>query len=190
MHAGDAVGAPQVGYRRFYGLEKVALVELGYKVGNDLGVGFAFEMAALLFQHGTQGAVVFDDAVVHDGDFPRAVGMGMGVRLGDAAMGRPAGVANAPGPVDMGRHRCFERGDLADRFDDAQRRLAGGLSADGDARRVIAPVFESSQAFKQDIRGFSRSGVSNDATHASLLVASRTCPRHHFFPLRRSRHCI
>ena len=65
-------------------------------MGDDLGIGFGLEIDSpvsgqVLFQF----QVVFDDAVVDDGD-PAAVGkMRMGVLVARRAMGRPAGMADA-----------------------------------------------------------------------------------------------
>ena len=44
--------------------------------------------------------IVFDDAVVHDDEGSGAVAVGVGVFFGGAAVGGPAGVADAVGAVD------------------------------------------------------------------------------------------
>ena len=62
---------------------------------DDLGVGFGLEEVVVAFQFRLQVLIVLDDAVMDDGDL--AGRMGMGVVLGRAAMGGPAGVADADG---------------------------------------------------------------------------------------------
>ncbi len=47
-----------------------------------------------------EGEVVFDDAVVDDDEGAGAVAVGVGVLFGGAAVGGPAGVADAEGAVD------------------------------------------------------------------------------------------
>ena len=46
------------------------------------------------------GEVVFDDAVVHDDDVALAIAVRVGVLFGGAAVGGPAGVADAEGAID------------------------------------------------------------------------------------------
>ncbi len=65
--------------------------------------------------------VVFDDAVVHDDEGAGAVAVGVGVLFGGAAVGGPAGVADAVGAVD-GRF-CDDGFEVAE--------LAGG-AAEGE----------------------------------------------------------
>jgi hypothetical protein len=69
-------------------------------VGDDFGVGFGEELVALGGEGGLELEVVFDDAVVHDDERAGAVAVGVGVFFGGAAVGGPAGVADAVGAVD------------------------------------------------------------------------------------------
>ena len=73
---------------------------LGDQVGDDLRVGVAAENVALGLELAFEGGVVFDDAVVDDGDRAVAAEMGMGVDVGGAAVGGPAGVADAGGAAN------------------------------------------------------------------------------------------
>ena len=67
----------------------------GDEVGDDLGVGLALELEALLFELFAQLAEVLDDAVVDDRHPVAGVRMRVGlVRL---AVGCPAGMADAGG---------------------------------------------------------------------------------------------
>ena len=70
------------------------------EVGDDFGVGFGDEFVALGGELGLEGEVVFDDAVVDDDEGAGAVAVGVGVLLGGAAVGGPAGVADAEGALD------------------------------------------------------------------------------------------
>ena len=71
-------------------------------MGDDLGVGFGDELVAFGDEGVFEGEVVFDDAVVDDDESAGAVAVGVGVFFGGAAMGGPAGVANAEGAVEGG----------------------------------------------------------------------------------------
>ena len=70
------------------------------EVGDDFGVGFGDELVALGGEFALEVEVVFDDAVVDDDDAAGAVAMGVGVLFGGAAVGGPAGVADAEGAVE------------------------------------------------------------------------------------------
>ena len=70
------------------------------EVSDDFGVGFGDELVALRGEFALEVEVVFDDAVVDDDDAAGAVAMGMGVLFGGAAVGGPAGVADAEGAVE------------------------------------------------------------------------------------------
>ena len=70
------------------------------QVGDDLGVGFGDEDVALGGELALELEVVFDDAVVDDDDASGAIAVGVGVLFGGAAVGGPAGVADAVGAVE------------------------------------------------------------------------------------------
>ncbi len=71
-------------------------------MGDDFGVGLGDELVAVGDELGLEGEVVFDDAVVDDDEGAGAVAVGVGVLFGGAAVGGPAGVADAEGAVDGG----------------------------------------------------------------------------------------
>ena len=96
----DGVGAAQLAERpahRLVEARRVRQVPLD-QVGDHLGVGLGGEAMPLGLQPLLDGEVVLDDPVVHDDEAARAVGMGMRVLVGRAAVGRPPRVADADGP--------------------------------------------------------------------------------------------
>jgi hypothetical protein len=85
-------------------------VELVFdEVGDDLGVGFGDEDVALGDELALELEVVFDDAVVDDDERAGAVAVGVGVLFGGAAVGGPAGVADAVGAVEGWSARTASR---------------------------------------------------------------------------------
>ena len=108
--------------------------------------------------------VVFDDAVVHDDEGAGAVAVGVGVFFGGAAVGGPAGVADAVGAVDgVCRARMASR---LRSLPGARRSWSGVAAAgDGDAGGVIAAVLEAGEAFHDDGDAGLRADVTDDSAH-------------------------
>ena len=171
----EAVGvAPAQEYQRVrtvdlpdglpYGLQQIhPLGEpcLG-EMGHELGVGIRVERRAVPEQGLPELEVVLDDAVVHHHRIAGPVRVGVG--LGRAAVGGPAGVADAG--VSLHRrlgHERFQPGELA--FRAAQRDLPA--VEDGDARRVVAAVLQLSQAVDEHCGGVTAADVSHDSAHAA-----------------------
>src|SRR5690606_9546937 len=144
----QGVGAVQFGQGGTEGAEQVLLlfVVVRQQVGDHFGVGVGGEDVAEVDQLFAQDAVVFDDAVMHDG---QALGdMRVGIALGGLAVGGPAGVGDAQVADGGGKFEgFFQFGDLAGGAN-ALDAVAGG--EDGDASGVIAAVFEAAQAFYED----------------------------------------
>ena len=137
------------------------------EVGDGLGVGLAVERVAAPGELGTEGGVVFDDAVVDDDDVVAAAGVGVGVGVAGGAVGGPAGVTDARvgGGQGVLADGAVELGDLSAALGD--RGLAPCLGQEGDAGRVVAAVFEVAQAGQQDRRGLARAGVGDDPAHTA-----------------------
>src|SRR5262249_60001646 len=75
-------------------LGRLLLAEIArQQMGNDLGIGLGFEPMAERAQFAAQLIEVLDDAVMDDGDAVGGVRMGVG--FARAAVGGPAGVADA-----------------------------------------------------------------------------------------------
>jgi hypothetical protein len=137
-------------------------------MGEDLGIGFGTECEAFPGQEGLEVEVVFDDAVV---DEDHAVGtMGMGVGFGGAAVGGPAGVADAAAAGD----RSF----LQDLFQIPQLPLGAAdldpaVAQGGDPSRIIAAVFQAPKPFDDDAVRRLGSGVADDSAHGRKSFPER-----------------
>ncbi len=135
----------------------------GDQVGDDFGVGGRMELIALGQQPVFQRAEVFDHAVVNHGDRAISAEMGMGVAIGGRSMRGPAGVAHADFARDRMPPELFDQSvDAAGTFGDLQPAAADG----GDARAVIAAVFQSPQSLDQKIDGITPADITHDSTHA------------------------
>ena len=107
------------------------------EVGDDLGIGIRGEFVAFGLQAGTQGFVILDDAVMHNGQPGRNVRVG--VTFAGNAMRRPAGVGDAG--LAAGGERvglCRQLGDPADRTQTLQ---ATGIDQ-RQSCRVITPILQ------------------------------------------------
>ncbi len=91
----DGVGARDLTQRYLHRVLKVAFVQLAHEHRQHFGVRLGVELVPLLLQVGPQGGVVFDDAVVHQADARAVIPVRVGVRLGDAAVRRPARVGHS-----------------------------------------------------------------------------------------------
>jgi hypothetical protein len=135
----------------------------GDEIAEHLGVGFRLEGVALLEQEFFDRAVVFDHAVVDQGQLAIARHVGVGVGVSDAAMGGPAGVADATG-ADQGKP-----GRLLDQRFDAPGLLGNGEGAiveQGEPGRIVAPVLQALQTVDDDRGRLMTADVANDSTHA------------------------
>src|SRR5690349_23439244 len=89
--------------------------------------------------------------------------MRVGVAVVRRAVGRPARVAHAGRPGDRARRELLvEVLDAAGLLLDLQRVV---VADDRDAGRVVAAVFEATQALDDDVEGCPRTDVADDAAH-------------------------
>jgi hypothetical protein len=65
---GDRIGAGQALDGQLHGLEQVAAVHMVDQMSDDFGVGLAFENIAGACQLGAQFIMVFNDAVMYQGN--------------------------------------------------------------------------------------------------------------------------
>ena len=135
-----------------------------------LGVRLADKAAALSFQMGAQGLMVFDNAVMHDGNLALHISMGMGVAVRGFAVGGPAGVADTQASRQRMRlSQRFQRRNASRAFAYAN----AAVSQHGDACAVVSPVFQSPQPVQQNGLRILRANITYDSAHAfpSLTAA-------------------
>ncbi len=171
-HRDERVVTLELGVGGADGLDEAAERHVvGDEVRDDLGVGLRREVRAAVAEAAPQRDVVLDDAVDDDVDAVARVEVRVGVGLRDAAVGRPARVADPARRLDRrdgaaGRRGC--RGDgLAQPAEVADGAHRGDLPVDehGDAGGVIAAVLELLQAGEEDLLHRSPADVSDDAAH-------------------------
>src|ERR1019366_336091 len=93
-HRHERVVTAQLGIGLAHCADQVSAVVAGPQVGDHLGVGLGGEHRALADQALLQRDVVLDDAVDDNVYAIGRVVVGMGVLLGDPAVGRPACVSD------------------------------------------------------------------------------------------------
>ncbi len=157
VRADDALQRPPDGV-----LQRVGLLDgAADQVGEDLGVGLAEELDALALEALPQRVGVLDDAVVDDRDALVGRQVRVGVDVARHAVGGPAGVPDARRALEAGRHHGREVGHAALDLAGLQRLRRD----DGDARGVVAAVFEPLEPLQQNGRGVLRPDVGHDSAH-------------------------
>ncbi len=161
--------------RALHRAEQVAVAALmkfmGDEMSDDLGVGLALEGVAERLEFAPEGGIIFDDAVMNDGDL---AAMAADVRVSVAVVGGtvrgPSGMADAAVPrrgVDP--ERILQRAN-------APRRLSHDHALPverGDAGAVIASILQPPQAGNQDRARLMPTGVSYDSAHLGMLRKGR-----------------
>ena len=169
----DRIRAMQLGDGGLHRLEQVTFVQAVHQVGNDFGVGLAGKHIATGLQAGAQFVVVFDDAVVNQGDATCAVRwrgaramteMRVGVVHRRRAVRGPTRVGDARGADQaVGRHLLHQF-----RHPLGAARALEAARVDGHAARVIAAVFEPLQALHEDGDDVAVRDRGDDATHGGV----------------------
>src|SRR5262249_27997278 len=117
---GEAVGALEPRNGLADGFDQIAVQVGGNQLGDDFGVGFALEADAVAFELASEGGVVFDDAIMDDGDGAVATDMRMGIAFADTAVRGPARVADAArARRRLALEQTSQLGDAADCLADA-----------------------------------------------------------------------
>lgn len=178
MHRDQREGALQLSAHLAHGLRQVPArrERLGEQVRHDFGVGLRRQLVAARLQLGPQSGEVLDDAVVHNGDAPRIVQMGMGIGVGRAAVRGPPGVPDAGEPA---RKRPVHQ--LLLQIDELARLLRRGETAVGEYRhtgRVVAPVLEPLEARDDHIKRRLSADVPHDSAHVGSLRRHTRIPGH------------
>ncbi len=166
-HDGDRVAAADLVSRRADGRFQTGS---GFQVPRDqmrhnFGVGLGLERVAVFLQLLLQRHVVLNDAVVHQRQ--RARPMGMGVLLRRLAVRRPAGMADPDGPAQPRAVQGFlQIRQLAHAAADVDLPVA----KHGDTGRIIAPVLETLQPIQQHGHRLLTPDISDNAAHGSPSV--------------------
>jgi hypothetical protein len=159
----ERVAAVEPAYRPADRRGQITLVVRLHQVGDGLGVGLAAQYVTGRCELLAKLHVVLDDAVVHDRDPARAVGMGMSVLLAGPAVRGPAGVTDADaadnGRLGNGGAQIHELAEPANHDEPA-------IAHDRDPGRVVAAVLEPGESADEDVARLTRADVSDDSTHA------------------------
>src|ERR1041384_2721897 len=114
---------------------------------------------------------VFDDAVVDDDDFACAVAVRMGILFSRPSVCRPSRMADAVSAIErLQANGFFEIAQLAFGAANCQRPL---LIDDGDARRVVATIFQLAQSIENHPDDLLVTNITDDSTHLSFLFLIR-----------------
>ena len=169
--------ALELAVRRADGLDEVAMVVALDEVGDRLRVRLGGEDVAVGLERLLQLAVVLDDAVEDDRDLlVGRAGQRMGVLEADAAVRRPARVADARRGQGAVRVRLHAQvAEVADRSE----RLEVVTLEQAETGRVVAAVLEALEALHQQVLRTSFADVSDDPAHPKLPSPSLR-PSGHF----------
>src|ERR1700733_14537336 len=141
-------------------------------VRNDLGVGFRRKAVSQAFKCSAQRLVVFDDAVVDDGDIA-ARNMGMGIFSGGYAVGRPARMRNADRARDRLRvERILKDLDLADGTQSRQFPVI----EDGQSGGVVTAVLQAAQSLHQNGNRAALGNHAPDSAHSRYRSCNKRVP--------------
>jgi hypothetical protein len=132
-------------------------------MGDDFRVRLRREAVAFFDQMLLEFQVVFDDAVMHHRDLLHLVGMGVG--LGGAAVGSPAGVADAH---LAGQRLQAQQLVQLQQFAHAAADGQAVFPDDRHARGIIPPVFQALQAVQDNGHGLLGTQIADDAAHSYL----------------------
>src|ERR1700730_1596905 len=130
-------------------------------MGNQLGIGFRFELVSALHQVRAQVHIVLDDSVMDYRDRASLMRMSVGFRW--PPVRGPARVAYPDMPI---QRRFLDQ--LAQIVELAARPpdLEGGAAVKRrDSRRVVTAIFQPPQSAEQNRRGLARPDVSHDSAH-------------------------
>ncbi|OQA74799.1 MAG: hypothetical protein BWY31_04736 [Lentisphaerae bacterium ADurb.Bin242] len=162
----DPVGSDQLLEGGGDRLDKVPVIIFGDQVRDHLAVRVRQKRVSGCLQTLPQRRMVFDDAVVNDGDFPFGIQMRMRVLFQRRSV---------RGPPCMGdSRRAFEVQSVQVSFICQIYDFSNGLyghetiPVQAQSRRVISAVFQTFQTVDQDSARFGCSGVSYDSTHDCL----------------------
>lgn len=176
VEQGDGIGAYDLMEGQLDGRQQfdlLALLDVLDELHEHLRIGIGTETDALLLQACLDLGIVFDDAIVDDGQVARLRVVGVGVARRGLAMGGPTRVGNTDCPsCVLVRAIALQIGHLALLLIDAQH--AVGIDQ-GHSGTIVTTIFQSLQPLDQYGVSLSfRSNVSYNTTHIlfSLKVFS------------------
>ena len=163
---GEGEGAAQAIDRARRRLLQGQVAETLDEVNDHLGVGARREHVARALQLLSELGVIFDDAVVHDGQRARAVGVRMGVAIRGRAVRGPARVADADARPGHGifQQGVLEIGDLAGAAADIEPVAVD----DRQAGRVVSAVLEALEPFDQEGCRLLVTHIAHDPAHGAI----------------------
>ena len=93
--------------------------------------------------------------------------MRVGIGVGGATVGGPAGVTDAGGRLRqrIGADQALEIGQLAGLL----AYFEGTISDDGDAGRVVSAVLEAAKTCDHDLEGLLLADITHDSAHTQTL---------------------
>lgn len=130
------------------------------EMGDDFRIGFGFKHVSALFQLLAQFEKVFDNAVMDDGKF--SVAMGMGVGFAWSTMGSPTGVTNSR---RAGNGVVLEFFEEVFEFSVGTSAEDGAVSANGNSGRIVAAISEPTQAILNDRDTIAKTRISDNTAH-------------------------
>ncbi len=171
----DAVRADDLFQRRAQGRDEARLgrftagvvVVLADEMGEHLGIGLRLKGVALPEELVLQRLVVLDDAVVHERQLPALVEVRVRIRVGDAAVRGPPGVADADDALR--RLLVDELGEIVDPAG-AFPQLDGAVMEGGQACGIVAAVFHAAQPVQEDGDSLDLADVADNSTHTNFSM--------------------
>ena len=170
----QSIAAPQILHGVHQGLHHISLEVVLKQMSHHFGVGLGLHLIALFGEHFPQFQIVFDDAVVDDGDPSIAADVGMGIHIGRLTMGGPPGVTDAAGGFHAAHllHLVLQVLDTALGLDHlqpfgAQHRHTGG---------VIPTVLQLIQSLQQNGHGLFPAHISYDSAHKNFSSKLKLTP--------------
>ena len=159
--------AHRVDQPRLRGFALRRVVMLADEMGEHFSIGLRLKGVPLADQVVAQGLVILDDAIVDERELVALVKVRVGILIRHAAMGGPAGVADAHGALRrLGQQEIGQVGNAAHALAHLHRPTLDG----GDTRRVVAAVFEPPQPIQEDGSRLGLSDISNDSAHKGRKV--------------------
>ena len=153
-------------------LFQVAVVVLGNQVGHHFGIRFGLEGDAFFDKFRLEARVVFDNAVVDDGNFPVKTHVGVGILFGRGTVGGPAGV----GDTDVSLDGSFlELGFQGADFTGSTDGLDFPVVDKGYPRAVVATIFQLFKAAHENRKSFILTDIGDYSAHIESSIKS-LCP--------------